>query len=182
MRKILFLIILLFLSGTVNAVDTENRASNVLKYGEWFVVEFTMPDTITYRVGAESKLPQQRENIFIDISPLEQCKPGKFTVNQFIGYKEVDFSGMLFLPIKYKISNQEIKESITKPVVSDGFLFTPIEAMNVSELLKNKDEGNLSFWIQPPPDSSTPINKTFFPINGFSKAYEKAIELCKENM
>ncbi|WP_324028577.1 hypothetical protein [Pantoea sp. JZ2] len=81
MKKTLFLLLPLLFSGAASAVDAENNASNVLHYGKWFVVEFTMPNTITYRIGTESNLPQQRETVFIDISPLEKCNPGKVTTN-----------------------------------------------------------------------------------------------------
>lgn len=182
MKKSLLFILLLSLINEAHAVDAENRASNVLKFGKWFVAEFTMPTTITYRIGAESNLPEQREMVFIDISPLNQCEPGKVTVNQFIGYAQVDFTNTPFIPVKYKISGQEIKESITKPQVSDGFIFSQVESLKASEFLKANENGNFSFWVQPPPDSKESIDKMFFPLKGFSTAYNKAIKLCKDNM
>lgn len=182
MNRFLSFFILLVLSNAVNAIDIEDRKSNVLKYEKWFVIEFTLPNAIVYRVGAQSNLPQQQENIFFDISPLRKCKPDSITINKFIGYKQMNLSDMPFLPVKYKISGQDTKDSVSNPEISDGFLFTPISSIDVSELLKAKDKGNLSFWVQPPAESSIPINKMFFPLNGFSKAYAKAIEMCKENM
>lgn len=182
MKKTLSLLLPLLLSGTANAVDAENRASNVLQFGKWVVIEFTLPEAITYRIGAESNLPQQQRNIFIDLFPGNQCQPGKITVNQFIGDNQLDLSGISFLPVKYKVNGQNTKESITKPEVSDGFIFTPIEAMEVTELLQTKDKGYFTFWIQPPAKSTLPVQKMFFPMDGFSKAYNKAAELCKQSM
>ncbi|WP_237929985.1 hypothetical protein [Buttiauxella sp. S19-1] len=182
MKKSFFFAISLFLASTANAANLENRASDVLKYKKWFVVEFTMPTTIAYKVGTESNLPSEQQTFFIDMSPLSHCQADKITVNQFIGYKQMDFSSVPFIPIKYKISGQEVKDSVAKPEVSEGFLFTSIESIQVSELLKAKDKGNFSFWIQPPAESKEPINKMFFPLNGFSEAYNKAVQLCKDNM
>lgn len=168
--------------GVTNAVDVESRVSNEMRFGKWFLVEFTMPAAITYRIGTESTLPQLQQTISLDISPLNQCKPDKFIVNQFIGYKQMDFSGVPFIPIKYKVSGQSVQDSTTKPVVSDGFVFTPIEHLEASELLKARDKGNVSIWIQPPADDNSPEGKMFFPLRGFSSAYAKASQLCKENM
>lgn len=182
MRKILIFILSLITTVSANAEDMENRADNMLKFGKWFVVEFTMPTTMTYRIGAESNLPEQKETLFIDISPLNKCEVKGANANQFIGYKQMDFTDTPFIPAKYKISGQDEKDVITKPVVSDGFLFTPIDSLTINELLKAKDKGNLSFWIQPPAESHTTVNKMFFPLNGFTNAYNKAIQLCKDNM
>lgn len=177
-----FLFVALFLfANLVNAVDLEKNVSNLLKYEKWFVVELTTPTAMAYRIGAESNLPASNQTIFIDITPINNCEAEKVTVNQFIGYKQMDFTGVPFIPVKYKISGQEIKDSVTHPEVSDGFLFTPIGSMKIQELLKANDKGNLSFWIQPPAEKPTPINKMFFPLKGFTKAFNKAVQLCKEN-
>lgn len=182
MIKYSLFIFALLITDVANAVNIENRADNMLKYGKWFVVEFTMPTTMAYRIGAASNLPEQKETVFIDISPINNCESKEVVVNHFIGYKQMNFADTPLVPAKYKISGQIEKDIITKPEVSDGFLFAQIESLKIHELLKAKDKGNLSFWIQPPADSHSPVNKMFFPLEGFSSAYNKAVQLCKENM
>lgn len=182
MKKSFIFILTLALSGIAHAVDGEQRINNVFYYGKWVVMEFTMPTMMAYRIGTESNLPEQKQTAFIDISPLNHCEADKITINQFIGYKQMDFANVPFIPVRYKVSGQSTEDSITTPTISDGYLFTPIESMKVSELLQAKDKGNFSFWFQPPAESKESINKTFFPLNGFSDAYKNAVRLCKENM
>lgn len=170
----------LLFPSVVNAVDTSERLNDVQQFGKWYYAEFTMPNTIAYRIGVESNLSQEKATLYIDISPLTQCKPGQLTINQFIGYKQMDLPP--FLPISYKISGQETQDSFTRPAVSDGFFFTPIESLSASDLLKTKGKGTFSFWITPPAESKESINKTFFSLNGFPDAYKKAINSCKENI
>ncbi|HGH3388975.1 TPA: hypothetical protein ACJIKV_003635 [Citrobacter freundii] len=181
-RKLLAILIgPLLLPSFANAVDTSERVNDIQQFGRWYYAKFTMPTTIVYRIEVEStNLQKEKATLHIDISPLTQCKPGPVTINQFIGDKQIDLSP--FLPISYKISGQETQDSFTKPAVSDGFFFTPIESLSASDLLKTKGKGSFSFWITPPTESKESINKTFFSLNGFPDAYKKAINSCKENM
>lgn len=180
-RKLLAILIgpLLFPFFT-NAVDTLERVNDIQQFGRWYYTEFTMPTTIAYRIGVESNLSEEESTLYIDISPLTQCKPGPVTINHFIGYKQMDLPP--FFPISYKISGKEKQDSITKPTISEGFLFTPIESLTASDLLKTKGKGSISFWITPPAESKDPTHKIFFSLNGFINAYSKAINSCKENM
>jgi len=163
-----------------NAVDTLERVNDIQQFGKWYYAEFTMPTTIAYRIGVESNLPEDRSTMYIDISPLTQCKPGPITINQYIGDKQMDLPP--FFPISYKISGQKKQDSITKPTISEDYFFTPVESLSVSDLLKTKGKGSISFWITPPAESKDPTHKIFFSLNGFPDAYIKAINSCKENM
>ncbi|HBD5072046.1 TPA: hypothetical protein KKK90_004545 [Escherichia coli] len=180
-RKLLVILIgPLLLPFFANAVDTSERVNDIQQFGKWYYAEFTMPTTIAYRIGVESNLSKEKLTLYIDISPLTQCKPGPVTINQFIGYKQMDLPP--FFPISYKISGQEKQDSITRPTISEGFFFTPIESLTASDLLKTRGKGNFSFWITPPAESKDPTHKAFFSLNGFPEAYNKAIHSCKDNM
>ncbi|ECI7824624.1 hypothetical protein E1L19_01210 [Salmonella enterica subsp. enterica] len=174
------LISLLLVSFSSNAIDATERMNDIQQFGKWYYAEFAMPDTIAYRIGVESKLPQEKSTLYIDISPLTQCKPSSVTINHFIGYKQMDLPP--FLPVSYKISGQEKQDTFTKPSIDEGYLFNPIESLTANDLLKTKGKGSLSFWYTPPAESKDPIQKIYFPLNGFPDAYSRAINSCKENM
>ncbi|MCQ5495375.1 hypothetical protein MZB64_09610 [Escherichia coli] len=170
----------LLFSGVSHAIDATERMNDIQQFGKWYYAEFTMPTTMAYRIGVESKLPQDKSTLFIDISPLTQCEPGDVTVNHFIGYKQMDLPP--FLPVSYKISGQQKQDSITTPSINEGYVFSPISSLKISDLLKAKGKGSFSFWYTPPDESKEKPQKLFFPLDGLPEAYKAAINSCKENM
>ena len=87
-----------------------------------------------------------------------------------------------FLPVSYKISGQQKQDTITIPFINEGYLFSPISSLKISDLLKAKGKGSFSFWYTPPAESKEKPQKLFFPLDGLPDAYKAAINSCKENM
>lgn len=136
-----------------------------------------------YRIGAESKLENEKTTIFFDLSPSENCKPRKAIMTQFIGRGSQELSDLPFMPMNYKVNGSAVYNDIAKTEMDSGsgFFFTAFNSLTIDKLKKEKGKGNLSVWIQPDGAGKVKVYKFYFPLNGFNEAYNKASELCQAN-
>ncbi|CAI1104784.1 Uncharacterised protein [Serratia quinivorans] len=147
------------------------------------VAEFTFPAGLLYRVATESKLKNEQYTLYFDLSPKDQCKPGKAVTNQYVGEYNEDLASLPFMPMDFKINGGETHNDIATPAMEkNGYFFLAYHTLSVSHLMKGKNKGNLAVWIHPDADGRVEINKTYFSLNGFAAAYNKAEKLCRENL
>lgn len=185
MRKTLLIILFFSItvtSNTATATDATGIMRIVGKSGGWKVIEFTAPTQLLFRVAATS-VNFPGDNMVFDFSPNRKCEPSPaLMVYKLDSYNPALDNG--YIPLNYKLPGQDESAELvhTQMQRGDGFAFFPFKSLTANLLLHSASKGTLAIWVPGSGDGSVQrSNNIYFPLDGFSIAYKKAIEFCNSN-
>ncbi|MDR3581571.1 MAG: hypothetical protein P4L44_16540 [Oryzomonas sp.] len=164
------------------ALDASSYITNVERSGSWSVIELAFSKQIIYRIGSDS-ISEPSAHIVFDFAPLSNCKPTPADLILNFGfYDDVMNNGEL--PFEYKLPSQkhviELVHSAMSP--KDSFAFFTFKSLTVKNMLLSKDKGKLAVSVLPSGDGRVKKSNIYFDLDGFSLAYKKARELCRDNI
>lgn len=174
----------IFVSATTPnayAIDASDRMTIKGKIGDWYVVEYTAPSQIVYRIGSDS-IKDAKSHFVIDFTPSDKCEPKFSELIVNLGYYDENFNNGK-LPMEFKLPNQKLGVELVKTAMREGdtFAFFTFNSISARKMLLPKDKGKLAVSVLPSGDGEVKKSNIYFSLNGFSSAYKKAKALCSEN-
>lgn len=166
-----------------NSDNSEEQGDIIFTSYKWFVSEQTRPTDLLYVVASPSKVALQNVGLFIGITTSSDCKQNNFAI-AMASRDGQPFPQTPLLPINYQINGGEIETAISTPKSVGDKLIVSIENSSPSSLLSTKGKGNVAFWIPSPSEDKEKweVEKMYFSLSGFPEAYNKALQLCKDNI
>jgi len=183
-KKIVCMFFIFFITQTVTAVDYTDKISEQIKFKDWQVVEFLGATFPIYRLATTS-INHNNTNIVFDFSPSNECIPSAAKMIQNLEmYKKDEFSGdgLMMFAFKFPKQKTEIVELVkTFSEINNSFMFILFKKLTVESFKALNDKGRLAIWV-PKGFKIKRSNNIYFSINGFTAAYNRARELCMDNM
>lgn len=177
------------LGGAASIAHATDRAGDALRrfsVGKWEVIEFVGPRELTYRIATEGKSTQSdlAKYIVFNFLPSLGCEPAPALQIVDMGtYRPGLENG--WLPLSYKVPGRKEQSELVRTRMSEGdnFAFLQFFLLEAQGLLAAKDIGHLTIWVPGSADGTVTRSKSmFFSLHGFTAAYQKASQLCKENL
>ena len=177
------------LFGSASIAHATDRTGDALRrfgVGKWEVIEFVGSRELLYRIATEGKSAQSdfANHIVFDFLPSLSCEPAPALQIVDMGtYRPSLDNGLL--PLSYKVQGRKEQSELVRTRMSEGdnFAYFQIIHLEAPEILAAKDAGHLVIWVPGSADRTVTRSKSmFFSLHGFTAAYQKASQLCKENL
>lgn len=177
------LILTLCFIKSASAVDASDRSTSIIKSGHWQIIEFAAREQVFYRLSSDATNFDEKHLVF-DFVPSKKCQPGPaLMIFRQESYKPDLNGGMM--PFTWKIPGQKQAVDLATTEMEEGadFAFLQLHNLTTKSISHAKDKGNLAIWVTPSGDGTVPRSDSiFFSLEGFTKAYEKAQQLCNDNL
>jgi hypothetical protein len=176
------IVITLFFTPLVNAVDLTNNISEIKNIGDWQLVEIIGGDQVGYRVATTSILKPNVTLVF-DFLPSQNCLPSPaLMIINFDSYTQSLDKGLVILEYKFPKEKLPTIEAInTSMSHGDSFAFFPFKTLTVDKFNNSLEKGKLAIWVSKGNDNEK-SGSMFFSLDGFTSAYKNAKESCGENI
>lgn len=168
------------------ATDRAGDALRRFSVGKWEVIEFVGPRELKYRIATEGKSAQSdsAKHVVFDFLPSLGCEPAPALQIVDMGTYRPSLDNGWF-PLSYKVPGRKGQSELVRTRMSEGdnFAFLQFFLLEAQDLLAAKDIGHLTIWVPGSADGTVTRSKSmFFSLHGFTAAYQKASQLCKENL
>jgi hypothetical protein len=162
------------------AVDGGKLATKVETFASWQVIQFALPTTSLYRLAATS-VNYPAATITVDLS--DACLPRRVVMNWNVGDHTSAFSGTP-LVLAYKIPGEkdDLEFVMGERSADDTLAFFPFKKLTATRLFATQSKGNLAIWIPASGDGTVKRSSNmYFPLEGFTAAYNRAKKLCTDD-
>jgi hypothetical protein len=176
--KKLVLLFLLIVPQICLAVDVTNSATKETVIGDWVIVEVANPGQMSYRIASTS-INKSWSTLAFDFIPTRNCIATTAVVAaEFASYKPSYNNSVVHLAYRIPGVVKGKVEPITIIMeLSDTYAFFPFKTLTAEMLYKAKKDSKFSFWFLASPNEST-----FFSLDGFKTAYDRAKKACISNI
>lgn len=172
----------LSISNTAFAVDASGSATEIMKSGRWFLIEFAAEQQLFYRIGSQAT-NLESSYIAFDFVPSEKCMPAPAVMHVIMNSYAPDLADGVVL-MSYKLPGQPESTDATKTAMApgDNVAFFQFHELTIELLQRSHDKGSVSIWVPESGDGTVKRSgNIFFSLSGFTNALNTATRRCNDN-